>query len=86
MRGQILAAALAACGSSSFALAADIGTHTTIGGQTFFDFSNISLKNESASGAKVSASPSGTGFDVKRFYLVADHRFDEIWAADISAP
>jgi hypothetical protein len=28
--------------------------------------------------------PSGTGFDIKRFYLIVDHKFDDMWAADLT--
>jgi hypothetical protein len=34
---------------------------------------NLSLQNENSSGAKIDAAPTGTGFDVKRFYLSLDH-------------
>jgi len=66
------------------AVAADVGPSTTIGGRVFFDVSNISLQNENAAGAKIDTQPHGTGFDVKRFYLIIDHRFNEVWAANIT--
>jgi hypothetical protein len=52
---------------------------TKIGGRMFFDVSNINQKNH---GDKTDAS--GTGFDVKRFYLTVDHKFDDIWSANLT--
>jgi hypothetical protein len=68
------------------AAAADLGENTTVGGRVFFDVSYIGLQNENAAGAKIDTPPTGTGFDVKRFYLIVDHRFNETWSANISAP
>lgn len=48
----------------------------TIGGKIFADLTNISQKNN---GADTSAS--GTGVDVKRFYLVVNEQFNDIWSA-----
>lgn len=53
---------------------------TTIGGKMFFDLSTIDQKS-SLSG-KTNAS--GTGIDVKRFYLSATHQFDPIWSANLT--
>src|SRR5438105_2134265 len=71
MRKQILttAAILIGCAAATSAAAVDIGADTKVGGQIFFDVSHISLQNENSSGAKIDAAPTGTGFDVKRFYL-----------------
>src|SRR5450756_429067 len=85
MRKQILtAAALASCAGATTAMAVDVGADTTVGGRVFFDASNISLQNENAAGAKVDTPPNGTGFDVKRFYLIVDHKFNDIWCADLT--
>jgi hypothetical protein len=85
MRTKVVAAALVAaigCGGAPLACAADAGT--TVGGTLFFDFSYIRLQNEDATGTKVDAPPSGWGLDVKRFYLIVNHRFDDMWAANIT--
>jgi hypothetical protein len=85
MRKQILTAALlTSCAGTTAAVAADVGPSTTVGGQAFFDFSHISLQNENAAGQKIDAGPTGTGFDIKRFYLIADHKFNDVWSADIT--
>jgi hypothetical protein len=88
MRKKIITAAiLTSCAGTTAAIAADIdvGANTTIGGELFADFSHINLNNETGTGgAKVNSAPSGTGFDVKRFYFIADHRFNDVWSADIT--
>ncbi len=86
MRKQILTVALVtSCAGTTAAVAADIGANTTIGGQAFADFSHIQLQNENAAGKKIDSGPTGTGFDIKRFYLIADHKFNDIWSADITS-
>lgn len=62
----------------------DIGANTTIGGELFADFSHIQLQNENAAGQRIDTAPDGNGFDVKRLYLVVDHRFDDVWSADLT--
>src|SRR5258705_70281 len=86
MRKQILttAAILISCAAATGREAVDIGANTKGGGQIFFDVSHISLQNENSSGAKIDAAPTGTGFDVKRFYLSIDHRFNDVWSADLT--
>ena len=85
MRKQIIRAAiLASCAGTTSAFAVDVGANTTVGGQAFFDLSHIRLQNENAAGQKVDTAPTGTGFDIKRFYLSADHKFNDIWSADIT--
>lgn len=79
MRRNLLAAALiAAVGTLSISAHADPGD-TTLGGKMYVDFTNI---DQSDSGHKTDAS--GTGLDVKRFYLSVDHKFDDIWSVDLT--
>lgn len=82
----IMAAILTSCAAATTAGAAgiDIGADTTIGGELFSDFSHIQLQNENAAGQRIDTAPDGTGFDIKRFYLIVDHRFNDIFAADIT--
>lgn len=54
--------------------------NTTVSGKMFFDFSNIDQKNSDT--GKTNAS--GTGFDVKRFYLSVSHKFNDIWSANLT--
>ncbi len=91
MRKQILRAALAAAGAVATvtflappAFAADLGDNTTLGGQVFSDLSDISLQNDNSKGVPVDTAPDGTGFDVKRFYLIVNHTFNDIWSADLT--
>jgi len=85
MRKQILTVAIVtSCAGTTAAVAADIGANTTVGGQAFADFSHISLQNENAAGQKIDSGANGTGFDIKRFYLIADHKFSDVWSADIT--
>jgi hypothetical protein len=85
MRKQILTAAIiASCAGTTSAFAVDVGPDTTIGGVAFFDFSYIKLQNENAAGVKVDQPPTGVGFDVKRFYLIVNHKFSDVWAANLT--
>lgn len=53
---------------------------TTLNGKMYVDFSNIDQKNSDS--GKTAAS--GTGLDVKRFYLSVTHNFDDIWSANLT--
>lgn len=52
---------------------------TTVGGVGFIDLTTIEQKSD---GKKVP--PSGTGMDVKRFYLGVNHEFDSMWSANLT--
>lgn len=52
---------------------------TKIGGKMYFDVTHIS---ETSNG--VDTNKTGTGIDVKRFYLSVDHQFDETWSANLT--
>src|SRR5580765_3095510 len=89
----ITAALLASCGFAAIAAAADPGTTAaveatspsmTIGGVAWFDFSHVSLQNQDSNGVYKDTPPTGTGLDVKRFYLIVDHRFNETWSANLT--
>src|ERR1700730_10843429 len=85
MRMRVFAVTLlTGCAGATAAIAADLGENTTIGGRVFFDVSHTRLQNENAAGAKVDTPPTGTGFDVKRFYLIVDHRFNDVWSANLT--
>lgn len=53
---------------------------TRISAKLFIDVSNIDAEN--SAGAKLSSS--GTGLDVKRFYLGVTHVFDKMWSMNIN--
>ncbi|WP_206242539.1 hypothetical protein [Novosphingobium terrae] len=52
---------------------------TKISGRMYFNFSNV---NQSASGQKTTGS--GTGFDIKRLYVGIDHKFNDIFAFNVT--
>ena len=73
-----VAAGVAYAADAPVAVEVDRGT-TTVGAQSFMDFGHISNQ---ANGVDVA--PTGTGFDIKRFYLIVDHKFDNIWSANLT--
>ncbi|KZC16051.1 porin [Rhodanobacter sp. FW510-R12] len=54
--------------------------NTSLSGKMFFDFTNISDKNSD----KGKTDKSGTGIDVKRFYLGVTHKFNDVWSANLT--
>jgi len=54
--------------------------NTTLSGKMYFDFTSIDQKNSDT--GKTSAS--GLGLDVKRFYLGVDHKFNDVWSANLT--
>jgi hypothetical protein len=52
---------------------------TTVGLQSFMDFGHISNQQNG-----LDVAPTGVGFDIKRFYLIVDHKFDNVWAANLT--
>ena len=54
---------------------------TSIGGVVFTDVSNIDQKID---GVKLAGSPNGTNYDIKRFYLVVDHKFNDTFSANLT--
>ncbi|MES2000810.1 MAG: hypothetical protein V4444_00640 [Pseudomonadota bacterium] len=52
---------------------------TKIGGKAFFNFSNISQKSN---GAKLSTS--GAQTELKRFYISVDHKFNDMFSANLT--
>src|SRR5260221_9335311 len=81
MAKQIYAAvALAGCGIFQTAYADTAVTeNTTVGGRAFIDLTSLDSKT-----AGVKNAASGFGLDVKRFYLILDHTFDEVWSANLT--
>lgn len=69
-----------ASNDKSLATLEKLVNNTSVGGKMYFDFSNISQKNSDT--GKTNAS--GTGIDVKRFYLSVDHKFNDMWSANLT--
>jgi hypothetical protein len=79
-----VATALGVFSLPAFSAGTDIGANTTVGGELFADFSHIQLQNENAAGQRIDTAPTGNGFDIKRLYLIVDHKFNDVWAADLT--
>ena len=52
---------------------------TTVGGRIFADVSGIQNFSNN-----VRQSDSGVDYDIKRFYVIIDHKFDDIWSANMT--
>lgn len=86
MRHHFLPVALlASCGSATALADVQVTGQTSVGGLAFADASHISLTNDDKNLKQVDAPPTGTGFDVKRFYLSVNHTFNEQWSANLTS-
>jgi hypothetical protein len=57
----------------------DWASSTKIGGKLFFNVSNISQKSDG-----LNTNANGFQTDVKRFYLTVDHKFDDVFSANLT--
>ena len=53
--------------------------NTSVSGRMFYNLSNVEQKSD---GKKVA--PSGFGLDVKRFYIGVDHKFNDVFSANVT--
>jgi hypothetical protein len=53
--------------------------NTQVSGRMYFDLTALDQKSN---GVKVP--PTGVGFDIKRFYIGVDHRFNDTWSANVT--
>ncbi len=53
--------------------------NTTVGGTVFADFGNIQNSNDGVKNAQ-----SGTDYDIKRFYLIFNHKFNDTFSANLT--
>lgn len=74
------AAPVAASVDTRLAKLEKITNNTSISGKMYFDFTSISQKNSDTG----KTSKSGVGTDVKRFYFTVDHKFNDIWSANLT--
>ncbi len=81
MRNTLLSTAvMLACAAAVTASAEDASQEkTTIGGKTYIDFTHVSQDSDG-----VSKDATGIGIDVKRFYVGIDHKFDDMWATNVT--
>ncbi|MGA9851501.1 MAG: carbohydrate porin [Gammaproteobacteria bacterium] len=85
---KIFWASVLMAGAAIFTLQAHADTPpgtTTVGGTMFTDFTdlNTDVTSQSTAGS-TSASSNNYGTDVKRFYLIVDHGFDDVWSANLT--
>lgn len=52
---------------------------TQVTGRMYFDISSISQKSNG-----LSVAPSGSAFDIKRFYVGIDHQFNDVYSANLT--
>lgn len=52
---------------------------TKVGANVFYNYSTITQKSNG-----VNAPANGTGFNIKRVYLSVDHKFNDVWSANIT--
>lgn len=53
--------------------------NTSVNGRMYYDLTNIEQKKD---GTKTA--PSGVGFDVKRFYVGIDHKFNDVFSGNVT--
>ena len=58
---------------------------TSVSGRMYYDISDINQKSfNPATGTKTPGSSNGVGFDIKRFYVGIDHKFNDMFSANIT--
>ena len=55
--------------------------NTTVTGRMYYDLTNIEQKSD---GVKPAGTPNGVNFDIKRFYIGVDHKFNDTFSANIT--
>jgi len=62
--------------------------NTKVSGTMFFDMTDVSHKEQAGTGSSIKkdghGSVNGVGYDVKRFYLTVEHKFNDIWSANLT--
>ena len=58
--------------------------NTTIGGRAFFNVSNIHQSSVDLLGNKTQSAQNGTQSELKRFYLIVDHKFSDVFSANLT--
>ena len=58
--------------------------NTTIGGRAFFNVSNIHQTSTDLLGNKTNNAQNGTQAELERFYLIVDHKFDNVFSANLT--
>lgn len=58
--------------------------NTTISGKAFFNVSNIDQKSTDLAGVTTKSAQNGTQTELKRFYLGVDHKFSDVFSANLT--
>jgi hypothetical protein len=58
--------------------------NTTISGKAFFNVSNINQKSTDLAGNTTDSSQNGTQTELKRFYVGVDHKFNDVFSANVT--
>ncbi|HWJ38233.1 MAG TPA: hypothetical protein VNR86_05685 [Sphingomicrobium sp.] len=58
--------------------------NTSISGKSFFNVSNINQKSVDLAGTTTESAQNGTQVELKRFYVSVDHKFNDMFSADIT--
>ena len=58
--------------------------NTTVGGRFFFNVSNIHQTSTDLAGTTLNNIQNGTETELKRGYIIIDHKFDDIWSANVT--
>src|SRR4051812_29785529 len=58
--------------------------NTTVSGKAFFNVSNIDQRSTDANGVTTDNAQNGTQAELKRFYLGVDHKFSDVFSANIT--
>jgi hypothetical protein len=80
--GQVVEKAtnVTAASDKKFAALEKAVNNTTLSGKMYFDFTSIDQKDSDTG----KTDKSGLGLDVKRFYLGVDHKFNDVWSANLT--
>ena len=54
---------------------------TSISGRMYYDITSI---DDQSNGVKVPGGPNGVNFDIKRFYIGIDHKFNDVYSANVT--
>lgn len=57
---------------------------TKISGRMYYDLTSIDATTKASGGPKIDSTSNGTSFDIKRFYVGIDHKFNDTFAANIT--
>ena len=84
LAGLMAVAAMMPAGSAS---AAEWWESTSVNGRMYYDFTNLDAKMHTWGGSSYTTTDStnnGFSFDIKRFYVGIDHKFNDVFSANVT--